>query len=273
MRWRGSVCVVFMVLVACIFPTITMGKWGECACRVRRPSAFGGLLRLRGGREEGRGRGGGEGSEEGGGVGDKRSRSKEEGLEGRAKKRREAGGEGALVEGRGKERVGEVHEEEERTKILKKATGGGKGISKGGDMIEAVEQLHRALGRNDKKAQMTILDKVARIAHKKHAEGIYKVMPLQTGGMALGQSGKQLALRKSQTALARNEVKYDGKGKTLDEMREASKALMIPNPTDEALGIDELTELRMALAAANETRSVPQTPPPLGSLHASSLPS
>lgn len=37
------------------------------------------------------------------------------------------------------------------------------------------------------------------------------------------------------------------------------QALVIPNPTDEALGIDELTELRLALAAANETRTIPST--------------
>ena len=38
-----------------------------------------------------------------------------------------------------------------------------------------------------------------------------------------------------------------------------TQALGIPNPTDEAIGIDEHTELRLALEAANETRSIPDS--------------
>ena len=124
-------------------------------------------------------------------------------------------------------------------------------------VVASVQSLQAAMQAGDKTEVATILDTVAERARKTYAPDIWAVPALATGGFATGQSGRQKELQRSTTAVAKSAVAFDGSGQTVKDIRRAGEALELPNPTDEVLGIDDLTELRLALAAANETREIP----------------
>jgi hypothetical protein len=137
-----------------------------------------GILRLRGGREDRAEDGGGRGDDYGGGGADRGAKKRARGSEGRSsggasrKAARAGPGAGSIMPMDGDENW------ELGRASPKKGGGGGEAADSGGRMerlikatgvqpmphhemmMDAIDRLHRAISRGDKKAQLAVLDKV-----------------------------------------------------------------------------------------------------------------
>lgn len=125
-------------------------------------------------------------------------------------------------------------------------------------VVKRVKQLGKAMASNDDKAVALVLDQIAAAARKAHAPKIWSVGKLGTDGLEHGGSSRQLRIQRAASPYSEKPIRYDGSGRELARLRTRAVAKFnIPNPTDEVLGIDQYTELKLALRAANATRVVP----------------
>jgi hypothetical protein len=127
-------------------------------------------------------------------------------------------------------------------------------------LVRYVNELSKAMAVKDDKAVALVLEKVAVAARQTYAPKIWSVKKLETDGLALGGSFRQQRMQRAASPYSEKPIKYDGSGRELARIRaRAVERLNIPNPTDAVLGIDEYSELRLALWKANATRTIPDS--------------